>query len=313
MVSYINAENNASSTLTTAGQNLSSSSEEVLSVSNGNEITFYVTATGSTIATADKNNYTLLTTDASIGTYQLAYVNAYLNEAKANANLNAAKTAYGYSTIENNYNNASAAYTQASNAYTSSHQNYLTAESKLATALEELNEGSTNQLESLNDQLSTLEEELDECNLKASTSGKVTSLTATVGSKPNGTIATIQDTDNLIISVAIEEGDVDNIELDMSCIITSDATDNDISGKVIQISPVASTSGMGSTASTFAAEIEVLNGNNNLLIGMNANVEIILSTISDVFSVPYDAVETDADGNSYVLRISFWQWFRFCL
>lgn len=300
---YINAENSASSALTTAGQNLSSSSEAVLSVSNNGNITFYVTTTGSTVATADKDNYTLLTTETSIGTYQLAYVNAYLNEAKANSNLNAAKATYGYTTIENNYNSASATYTQAYNTYESSYQKYLTAEENLATALEELNDGSTNQLETLKEQLSTLEEELEACNLKANTSGKITSLSATVGSKPNGTVATIQDTDNLIIAVSIEEGDVDNVKLGMTCIITSDATDNDIYGEVTQISPVASTSGMGSTASTFAAEITVLNGNNNLLIGMNTNVEIILSTIDDVYSVPFDAVETDANGNSYVYEL----------
>ncbi|MPM65792.1 hypothetical protein SDC9_112694 [bioreactor metagenome] len=86
----------------------------------------------------------------------------------------------------------------------------------------------------------------------------------------------------------------------MDCIITSDGTTGDIAGELTQVSPVASTTGMGSTASTFSAEVQVLNGNNGLLIGMNATVDIIISTVADVYSVPYDAVETDDDGNSYV-------------
>lgn len=38
-----------------------------------------------------------------------------------------------------------------------------------------------------------------------------------------------------------------------------------------------------------------------LLIGMNANVEIVQSTTDNVFVVPYDAVGTEDDGTKYVM------------
>ena len=36
------------------------------------------------------------------------------------------------------------------------------------------------------------------------------------------------------------------------------------------------------------------------LIGLSANVEIILSQVTDVYAVPYDAVGTDENGGSVV-------------
>ena len=48
---------------------------------------------------------------------------------------------------------------------------------------------------------------MEECTLVAETSGTVTALNATVGSVCDGTVATIQDTEDLVVDITISEDD----------------------------------------------------------------------------------------------------------
>ena len=153
-------------------------------------------------------------------------------------------------------------------------------------ALDDLAESDT--LEALYDQLAA-------CELTAETDGKVTALNATVGSAPNGTVAAIQNTRRLKISVTIPESDIHSVAIGMPCVITSDATEQEIAGTLSQIDPVAGQS------SSFGAEVTVTDNDSGLLIGMNATVKIILSSTEDVFTVPLDAIGNDDKGN-YVYR-----------
>lgn len=84
----------------------------------------------------------------------------------------------------------------------------------------------------------------------------------------------------------------------MKCRITSDATGSTvINGTLTQIDPVAGQSG------TFGAEVTVDDENTGLLVGMNASVDIVLSSTADCFTVPIDAIGNDDDGNGdYVYR-----------
>ncbi|MDO4566054.1 MAG: HlyD family efflux transporter periplasmic adaptor subunit [Oscillospiraceae bacterium] len=225
------------------------------------------------------------------------HINDTLNTA-LNA-LNNAKTIANYTAYETAYNSALQAYNSAKTAYENASETTATRKKSMESAYETYTDSQSS------DSLDDLREQLDDCSLVASTSGTVTSLNASVGSAPgNSAVATIQDTEDLIVSISVAEYDVPNIEIGMDCIITSDATEGEISGEVSMISPVAdSSSGMGggsATSSTFAAEVSVLGGSNGLLIGMNASVEIILSTIDNVFVVPYDAVGTLENGSSVV-------------
>lgn len=126
-----------------------------------------------------------------------------------------------------------------------------------------------------------------------------------MGSICSDTVATIQDTNALKIAVTIQEYDVPNVSIGMKARITSDATDGEISGTLTQISPTATaaTGGQSSSSSsgTFSAEVSVDGASSGLLIGMNANVEIVQSTTDNVFVVPYDAVGTEDDGTKYVM------------
>ncbi|MDD4849265.1 MAG: HlyD family efflux transporter periplasmic adaptor subunit [Gemmiger sp.] len=148
------------------------------------------------------------------------------------------------------------------------------------------------------DTLTTLQNTLADCTLTATMSGTITALNATVGSVGTGTIATIQDTQGLTVTVTIPSDDVVNLTAGMRCLITSDATgDQEIAGTLTQIDPVANDKG------TFGAKISVTGETGGkLLIGMQAKAQILETTTENVFAVPIDAVATAESGSSYVLR-----------
>ena len=147
------------------------------------------------------------------------------------------------------------------------------------------------------DNLETLRSTLDDCTLTATMDGTITALDATVGSVCTGTVATIQNTDALVVEVTIPANSVPKLSTGMACRITSDATgDAIINGTLTQIDPVANDKG------SFGAKVMVNGDDGGLLIGISAKVEIVVNEKNDVFTVPRDAVGTADDGSSYVLR-----------
>lgn len=210
-----------------------------------------------------------------------------------------AQKATGYQSLVQAKDQAVAAWDQAKTAKEQAEKQLETASESLDTAKKKLDKSGSS------DTLEDLQEQLTKCTLTAETSGTVTSLNATVGSICSDTVATIQDTNALKIAVTIQEYDVPNVSIGMKARITSDATDGEISGTLTQISPTATaaTGGQSSSSSsgTFSAEVSVDGASSGLLIGMNANVEIVQSTTDNVFVVPYDAVGTEDDGTKYVM------------
>ena len=147
------------------------------------------------------------------------------------------------------------------------------------------------------DNLETLRSTLEDCTLTATMDGTITALNATVGSVCSGTVATIQNTDALVVDVTIPANSVPKLSTGMTCHITSDATgDAVIDGTLTQIDPVANDNG------SFGAKVVVNGDADGLLIGISAKVEIVISEKDNVFIVPRDAVGTADDGSSYVLR-----------
>lgn len=210
-----------------------------------------------------------------------------------------AQSITGYQSLVQAKDQAVAAWEQAKTAKEQAEKQLETASESLDTAKKKLDKSGSS------DTLEDLQEQLTKCTLTAETSGTVTSLNATVGSICSDTVATIQDTNALKIAVTIQEYDVPNVSIGMKARITSDATDGEISGTLTQISPTATaaTGGQSSSSSsgTFSAEVSVDGASSGLLIGMNANVEIVQSTTDNVFVVPYDAVGTEDDGTKYVM------------
>ncbi|MGN0173579.1 MAG: efflux RND transporter periplasmic adaptor subunit [Acutalibacteraceae bacterium] len=218
------------------------------------------------------------------------------------ASLQSAKAASNYDNLESAYNSAKSAYENAEQTYAQYQSSVDQAKSQLDQASEQLSNASTS------DTLEELESQLDECYIKANQDGTIVALNATVGSSVSGSgasgmtqssssaLATISQLDKLKVSITISEADINNAKIGMNCYITSDATDDTLNGTLSQIDPVAGETG------SFGAEVTVDDSSTGLLIGMNASVEIIVSSTEDVFSVPIDAVGNDDSKGDFVYR-----------
>lgn len=228
---------------------------------------------------------------------------------------------YGYSQIEKALNEASATVDSAEKALDSAKSSVTSAAQKADSAEQQVqsahdsydNEKNysnlTNKAQSLEDSqtklkqaartpdnLETLQDTLDSCTLTATMDGTITALNATVGDVCAGTVATIQDVDNLTVEVTIPVSSVGKLKTGMQCNITSDATEETVTGTLTRIDPVANENG------SFGATVTVNGQDTGLLIGISAKVEIIISEKDNVFTVPRDAVGTNEDGTTYVLR-----------
>ena len=210
----------------------------------------------------------------------------------AEAELNTMKSGLGYTAAQQAYTSAEQSLNSANTAYSQAQKTYDSAQDAVNTAAENLADGGES------DELEQLYEQVENCTLRAKTAGKVTSLDATVGSLPGTTVATIQDTGSLKISINIPEYDIESVSVGLPVRITTDVTDETFTGTVSQISPTAT--GGGSSSSQFAAEVLVDGSPEALRIGTNASVEIILSSTEDVFTVPLDAIGQDESGQDVV-------------
>lgn len=145
--------------------------------------------------------------------------------------------------------------------------------------------------------LTSLQKTLEACTLTANSDGTITALTAVVGSVCGGSVATIKDVNSLVVEVTVPAEDVGSLTVGMPCRITSDATGEAvIDGTLTQLDPTANDQG------SFGAQVTVTGGAAGLLVGIQAQVEIIRTSTDDVFVVPLDAVGTAQNGSRYVLR-----------
>ena len=194
-----------------------------------------------------------------------------------------------YQTIDGNANSykqkLEAAQQAYDNAVTTNSRNVDSAETKLEQASR------------TSDTLTDLQSTLEDCTLTATMDGTITELNATVGSVCTGTVATIQDVSDLTVEVTIPASSVGKLSTGMQCNITSDATgDAVITGTLTRIDPVANAEG------SFGATVTVNGADSGLLIGISAQVEIVINEKDNIFTVPRDAVGTHDDGSTYVLR-----------
>lgn len=162
-------------------------------------------------------------------------------------------------------------------------------------------------------QLKNLKTQLEECTVKAEKSGTITSLSVAQGDTPTegALLMTIENNSQLKITVNIDEKDILKVKEGMNVVITSEATgDTEIKGKVSKVITIISSNGnssnpsgdssSGSSSNGFTAEITI-DGNSDLLVGMKAKAKIMLVEKSGCYSVLYDCIMYDDNGNPYVL------------
>ena len=157
------------------------------------------------------------------------------------------------------------------------------------------------------DQVETIQEQIDDCTVTAPISGVVTSLSVSKDETfAGGEILVIQDNSSFIVEANVDEYDIADIEKGMSVVIKTDATgDEELEGEVIYVAPTprSSTTSSGSNmeasssgSSTYEVQISVKTANDRLRIGMSAKASILTESRENVYAVPYDAIETNENG-----------------
>ena len=155
------------------------------------------------------------------------------------------------------------------------------------------------------------EDQLEQCTVKAASSGVITSVGAKIGDTySNGVLATIQDEKNYVVTAMVDQYDISDITKDMKALIKTDTTgEEEMNGTVTFVSPVPasvaassdnSDSSSGSSGNGYEIRITVDNPSERLRIGMTAKVTLIQEEVKNVFAVPDDCISEDEDGNSAI-------------
>ncbi len=159
-------------------------------------------------------------------------------------------------------------------------------------------------------QIQDYEDSLGDYVVTAPIAGLVTSVSVEVGDKyeEKSTICVIQDDTSYIVSGTVDQYDIASLEKGMSCVIKTDATgDDELTGTLTFVSPVpesssasSSSSSSSSSSTSYPIEIAIDGRDDRLRIGMTAETSVLTESRKGVMAVPYDAVEEDADGSSYI-------------
>ena len=214
-----------------------------------------------------------------------------------------------YTSRHQAYTAAKEAEEKASDAYETAAENLETATkqndrniSSAADSLEKAQMQKTYSNDSSDQSIENYQEQIAACTVTAPISGVITAMNVEEGDTYLGegkVLFTIADEQNFIVSASVDEYDISSISKDMTAAVIVEALgDDELSGKVSFVSPIATTSNTGS--SSYAIEISLDEPNSDLRIGMTAKASIVKDAVYDVLTVPYDCVTTDEDGNSYV-------------
>ena len=154
--------------------------------------------------------------------------------------------------------------------------------------------------------LRQLQADLEGTEITAPMAGTVTAVYAEVGSAGSGLLFVIEDTENFVISTSVKDYDIAVVGEGTPVTIRSDATGDDVyDGTVTYIAPTANKTAMGTTDTSgdisFAADVAVNSRDTRLRIGLTVRMNLIVAQEKNVLSVPYDAIYTNAQGDSCLL------------
>lgn len=147
-------------------------------------------------------------------------------------------------------------------------------------------------------QLNDQKKILDDCVVKAEKAGTITAVYAKEGNIANGALFIIEDTDDLKIKATVKQYDIPYITVGQKAIIKCDALDGEeYEGVVTVVAPAATKE---AADGSFLIEADVTSKNTKLLIGLKSKLDIIIEESNDVFTVRYDGIGSDDEGD-YVL------------
>ncbi len=240
----------------------------------------------------------------------------------AGVNLQNARTTYENNPTEQNHSSLYTAETNANNAFNTYDQALDNLESqkvKLQEAIEkaeydlqlaQIKQANNTAGQSVED----AKENMEKSQVTAPISGVVTSVDVAVGDTyTGGSIAVIDDISHFEVSAKVDEYDVGKIEEGQRAVIRTNATgDTEFAGKVLSIAPKSTSSSNSSSAGnssisssssqdvTYEVRLSLDEQIESFRLDMTAKVSIVTEEKNHVLTVPYDAVQTDEDGNYYV-------------
>ena len=185
-----------------------------------------------------------------------------------------------------------------------------------ASSLENTKLNASNGSKNEEEQVENIQEQIESCIVTAPISGVITSLSVKADENfTGGEILVIQDSTNFIVEASVDEYDIADLAKGMTVVVKTDATgEEELEGEVIYVAPTPSNStgaAMGgatsSSSSSYEVQISIKTANERLRIGMSAKASILTASKEGVFAVPYDAIETNASGESviYVVDSAF--------
>ena len=218
-------------------------------------------------AMTSRQNQTMLSNaqadlDSSLSSAQSVINRATNQYNEANAQLKADENALAaldinaedYEMMKSSYNEKIAADKQAVAAASEAVEDAKSAYNQTKTAGERAVEDAKNSIEMASYQttdsdsqttLDNLNKQLEDCTVKAPSSGVVTAVNVKVGdtNTPGAAIVTIEDTSSFKITVSVDESDINKLEEGMKATVTTTATgDEQIEGTVSRVVKVKGTS-----------------------------------------------------------------------
>lgn len=164
--------------------------------------------------------------------------------------------------------------------------------------LEDLKAGPTEtEILSAESKIDSFQALMDNAWLEAPFSGVITDVDVSPGNLVYaGTYAfQIDDIDPMVVDVQVTEVEINKVELGQRATLTFDAIDDkEYTGEISKVSLAGSeTSGIV----YYTITIAVADADEDVLVGMNAELEIIISEIEDATLVPNEAIQLNDDGS----------------
>ncbi|MGE4549189.1 MAG: HlyD family efflux transporter periplasmic adaptor subunit, partial [Intestinibacillus sp.] len=165
-----------------------------------------------------------------------------------------------------------------------------------STSLESQVQNSAISLKNAELSLQNTIDSLDDYKVTAPISGTVVTKTTQVGDSIDSSsgvsaLAVIYDMSSLTFDIALDELDVNQVQVGQEVQVEVDALDGEsFTGKITKIS-VAGTTTNGAT--TYPVTVQIDNPPAELLPGMNVNASIITGKSADVLAVPVAAIQRD--------------------
>ena len=147
--------------------------------------------------------------------------------------------------------------------------------------------------------LARLYEKLDDCTIRASISGEVTSIPVEEGSmtEASKSVATITNFSKLKIDIKINEYDIKGASVGEDVTVILNAVGTEYDGKITKISRNAKSE---NGVSYFESEVE-FEGDADVRSGMSVEVHLVTNDLHDVPTLPNDVIQLRDDGTAYVL------------